>query len=318
MPAMPRNPGERPVVVWLGRPLPAASRARLAAFVDLTNGWHPNASLIAVWAAEGPGVMRRLPAEARGLSVIAAADREPSDAERREWRQVGVQDIVTVPFLHTAIADRLRRISQAPRAVTRKSERVRQPRAAPVEAAPPRRNSRDDFPALLVPRPPDGIPAEVRTWIDQLGPYLTMRDSLLGGWSNGVLERYLELTHRRSMVSPRTEDDPPPDTLGEVHGTRSKSVAWPALIRRGPARGRAGIEVAEARIVGAGTDGLTLDVPFGANPRQKLVMDLAVDAETNAQLLLQARWQRRTGTERWILGVLILEMRLREVPTVAL
>jgi len=310
MTAMPRNPGERPVVAWLGRPLPAASRSRLASFVDLTNGWHPDAALIAVWAAEGPEVMRRLPAEAQGLSVIAAADREPSDAERREWRQVGVHDIVTVPFLHTAIADRLRRLARSG------GERVRQPRPAPVEVAPQSRNSRDDFPALLVPRPPDGIPDEVRTWVDQLGPYLSMRDNLLGGWSNGVLERYLELAHRRAMVAPRAEETTPPDTLGEVHGTRALPISWPALIRRGPARGRTGIEVAEARIVGAGTDGLTLDVPFGANPRQKLVMDLAVDADTNAQLLLQARWQRRTGTERWLLGVLILEMRLREVPTV--
>jgi len=74
--------------------------------------------------------------------------------------------------------------------------------------------------------------------------------------------------------------------------------------------------VAEARIVGAGTDGITLDVPFAANPRQKLVMDIAVDGDTNAQFLLQARWQRRTGTERWLLGALVLEMRLREVPTI--
>ena len=93
-------------------------------------------------------------------------------------------------------------------------------------------------------------------------------------------------------------------------------VSWVALIRRGPARGRSGIEVAEVRIVGAGNIGITLSVPFAANPRQKLVMDVAVDADTNAQLLLQARWQRRTGTERWLLGALVLEMRLREVPTV--
>jgi len=311
MTAMPRNPGERPVVAWLGRPLPAASRSRLASIVDLTNGWHPDAALVAVWAAEGPEVMQRLPAEAVGLSIIAALDREPSDAERREWREVGVHDIVTVPFLHTAIADRLRRLAQSSPTASPSSK-------TPIGVAAPSRANRDDFPALLVPRPSDGIPEDVRAWVDQLGPYLAMRDSLLGGWSNGVLERYLELTHRRAMVAPRSEDTPPLDTLGEVHGSRATPIAWPALIRRGPARGRTGIEVAEARIVGAGTDGLTLDVPFGANPRQKLVMDLAVDTETNAQLLLQARWQRRTGTERWLLGLLILEMRLREVPTVAI
>ncbi len=310
MTAIPRNPGERPVVAWLGRPLPAASRARLASFVDLINGWHPDAALVAVWAAEGPGVMERLPAEAAGTSIVAASDREPSDTERREWQKVGVHDFVTVPFLHTAIADRLRRLSTSPPVASRSSN-------APVGVAAPSRGNRDDFPALLVPRPADGIPEEVRAWVDQLGPYLSMRDSLLGGWSNGVLERYLELTHRRAMVAPRSEDAPPPDTLGAVHGTRALPVSWPALIRRGPARGRTGIEVAEARIVGAGTDGITLDVPFGANPRQKLVMDLAVDTDTNAQLLLQARWQRRTGTERWLLGMLILEMRLREIPTVA-
>lgn len=316
MSARNRTPGARPVVAWIGRPLPAASRDRLTTFAELTQGWRADADLVGVWATDGLSVLRGLPREAARAPVIAAVEHEPSADERRVWLQAGAEDLVAIQMLPNTIAARLRRI-QRERGYSPEAARPRGRRSPGFEVAPaPDRRSHDDFPPLLVPRPPEGVPDEVRTWVDQLGPYLELRDGLLGGWSNGVLERFLELVHRRAMVAPRMPGDAVPDTLGQVHGTRSLPVSWPALVRRGPARGRSGIEVAEARIVGAGTDGITLDVPFAANPRQKLVMDIAVDADTNAQFLLQARWQRRTGTERWLLGALVLEMRLREVPTV--
>jgi hypothetical protein len=275
--------------------------------------------MVGVWASDGLEVLQAIPREAVGAPVIATSEQEPTADEKRRWLQAGADDLVSLSVLPGAIAARIRRMSREQSHYAdrqRAASRPRTRRSSDLDVAPSAdRRSRDDFPPLLVPRPSEGVPAEVRIWVDQLGPYLEMRDSLLGGWSNGVLERYLELVHRRAMVAPRLDGDPVPDTLGEVHGTRTLPVSWPALIRRGPARGRSGIEVAETRIVGAGTDGITIDVPFAANPRQKLVMDVAVDNDTNAQLLLQARWQRRTGTERWLLGALVLEMRLREVST---
>ncbi len=323
MSAMSRKSGDRPVIAWIGAPPPRSSREEVSAFSVLTHGWHPEASLITIWVAEGPGAVRALPPEAAGVPVIAASEHPPSPEERRAWLLAGAEDLVSLDALPAAVAARLKRLQ-------RERDQLRATPPAPpfgapaaesaVTARPPDlardRRSRDDFPALLVPRPPEGVPGEVRAWIEQVRPYLELRESLLGGWNNGVLERYLELLHRRALIAPRSDDDALPDTLGEVHGTQTLPVTWPCLIRRGPARGRTGIEVAEARIVGAGTDGLTLDVNFAASPRQKLVMDLAVDAEANAQFLLQARWQRRTGTDRWLLGALILEMRLREVPVV--
>ena len=307
----------RPVVAWIGRPLPAETRQRLASVVEVADGWRSGAAAVGIWANDGLDVLRGLPREAADTPVIATSKFEPSDEERRVWIQAGVDDLVALSGLPSFLSARLQKMNRENPSIA-SSPKV--PSAARVSggrpSARPTSPERDDFPPLLVPRPADGVQSEVRAWVDALGPYLQMRDSLLGGWANGVLERYLELTHRRALVSPRMDGAPTPDTLGEVHGTRSLPVSWMALVRRGPSRGRSGIEVAEARIVGAGSDGITLSVPFAANPRQKLVMDVAVDADTNAQLLLQARWQRRTGTERWLLGVLVLEMRLREVPTI--
>jgi hypothetical protein len=65
--------------------------------------------------------------------------------------------------------------------------------------------------------------------------------------------------------------------------------------------------------LGAGTDGMVLELDFNASPRQKLVADLPVDQNTNAQLLVEARWQRRVSPSRWQLGVIALEMRLRQI-----
>ncbi len=316
MTALNRSAGSRPVVAWIGRPLPAASQQRLAGIAEISDGWRSGAALVGIWAADGLDVLRGLPQEAAAAPVIAASEHEPSPDEKRVWLRAGVEDVVSLSSLPSSIAARLRELSQGAPLAEQRSPGVASGRGPVGVRTSARPVARDDFPALLVPRPADGVPEEVRTWVDQLGPYLELRDALLGGWTNGVLERFLELSHRRAMVAPRIDGAPAPDTLGDVHGSRSLPVSWTALIRRGPVRGRAGIEVAEARIVGAGTDGITLAVPFAANPRQKLVMDVAVDADTNAQLLLQARWQRRTGTERWLLGALVLEMRLREVPSI--
>ena len=82
------------------------------------------------------------------------------------------------------------------------------------------------------------------------------------------------------------------------------------LVRRGPSRSRR-IEVVEALVRHAGTDGMVVEVPFEATERQKIVADLTIDDGRNAQFLLEARWQRRIAAQRWSLGLLIIEMRIR-------
>ena len=54
-----------------------------------------------------------------------------------------------------------------------------------------------------------------------------------------------------------------------------------------------------------------VEVPFEATERQKLVDDLTIDDVRNAKFLLEARWQRRIAAQRWSLGLLIIEMRIR-------
>jgi hypothetical protein len=99
--------------------------------------------------------------------------------------------------------------------------------------------------------------------------------------------------------------------FGQTFGSVEQQLGWPLLLRRGPSRKRQGNDVLRGSVFGVGTDGLIVDLDFQAAPRQKLVGDLPVDLTQNAQLLFEARWQRRVAASRWHLGLLILEMRLR-------
>ena len=73
-------------------------------------------------------------------------------------------------------------------------------------------------------------------------------------------------------------------------------------------------KAAEASVVATGSDGLVIEAPFRAARRQKLVADLQCRENDDAQLLLEARWQRRVAADRWHLGVLLVEMRVRALP----
>ena len=127
------------------------------------------------------------------------------------------------------------------------------------------------------------------------------------------------LNHRErlALCSPRGELSAPPSAkavqtaFGPAPEAGQSGLAWPCLVRRGPGTGRKGIEVDEGSVLAVGCDGLSLSIPFAAAVRQKMVLDLAADRATNAQLLVQARWQRRAGADRWLIGVIVLEIRLR-------
>lgn len=337
------------LVAWIGAPPPRDIGAGLPAGTRLHVGYTARADLIVVRAEAGPEVLRQLPASAAPAPILATTDHDPSTAERMAWIKAGAEDLVSFSALPIAVGRRLKRLqrergqgedpSGPSRAPVRSLPPTAQPRprveppSAPLPphdtpqrtgSRPPRLRSeapgraRDEFPALRVPEQSSGVPPTVRPWIDALVAYVEERDALAGSWREGRLERLLEmLNHRERLAlrSPRGGAALSPaavqTTFGPAPEPGQPGLGWPALVRRGPGGGRKGIEVDEGRIIAVGTDGLCLSLPFSAGARQKLVLDIAADRATNAQLLVQARWQRRDGPERWLLGVIVLEIRLR-------
>jgi hypothetical protein len=170
----------------------------------------------------------------------------------------------------------------------------------------------DAFPPLRVPQGEGGIPIAATRWADAMQRYLAARDEWASRWGRGGLDRLLELTQLQARVGGGAAD-----LYGVAGGRPEIPLSWPILVRRGPSRGRKGIAVSEGRVVAVGTDGMVIAVPFQAARRQKLVVDLLVRGEEDAQLLLETRWQRRVGDESWHLGVVVVEMRLRALEPVA-
>lgn len=175
------------------------------------------------------------------------------------------------------------------------------------------RATHDAFPPLRVPQPDGGIPANVGPWVSSVQRYLDQREQWVGRWGKDGLDRLLEMIHVRSQVPAAVSSELSYSPFGHANGTSHVRVGWPLLVRRGPTAGRQ-IEVAEAEVLHAGTDGLVLDIGFEALEKQKLVADLMVSERSNAQILLEARWQRRVTPRRWQLGVLLLELRIRPLP----
>ena len=312
-PPLPTSP---PRVAWFGAPPPPDVAEELASVAHIVQGGDRPADIVVVRADAGLTALEGLPLRLAGAPVIATLPDDPSPADRMAWIKAGAEDLVAFDHLPVTLARRLRRIRRDPSPVDGLSAPPGPPEPAPTAARPalqPPPLPRDDFPPLQVPRPADGVPDALSSWVRQMRGYLRDREALLqsalnpGGASS--LERYLELLHLRDQLG---GDGDPTSSFERVHGDPSVRVDWPTLVRRGPQRGRQTVEVAEARIVAIGTDGVTAELPFAASPRQKLVMDLPADDASNAQLLVQARWQRRLSADKWLLGLLILDMRVRD------
>jgi hypothetical protein len=328
----------QPTLAWVGEPPPDDLRESLAAVARVVAASDENADVVAVSSAAGMQVVEGLSPAFSGCPVIATAPHDPTPAERMAWIKAGAEDLVSHSALPIAVARRLKRLrreqdslhdlpapSAIPRSTVPPGRRPASPRSPMPEGAASPPDPRlapagggSDFPPLMVPRPDDGVPEVIAAWLRRLQLYLSERERLLGASGVQGLEAYLALTHMRDQVTPPSPSgeeaaSEPRSSLTTVHGVPEQRLAWPALVRRGSQRGRQTVEVAEARIISAGTDGITIDVPFAASPRQKLVMDLAADDSTNAQFLVQARWQRRASADRWIIGGLILQMRMRDL-----
>lgn len=322
MPVTSRASDSTPVIAWLGEPPPPGVAESLASIAQVETRWTPDARLIAVWAPAGVEQLGRLPARTRRPPVIAAAEHDPSHGERMEWIRAGADDLVSLAALPIAVA---RRLKSSPGAVPDLTKgRKRDPTSlveplglpdgqlTPLPRPPNRQpppGAADAFPPLRVPQPEEGVPAAATDWVERLQRYLPAREEWTARWGRGGLDRMLELAQLRARAEGGTAD-----LYGVAAGRPDAPLDWPLLVRRGPSRGRKGIEVAEARVVATGSDGLVIDVPFRAARRQKLVADLLSRPDEDAQLLLEARWQRRVAADRWHLGVLLVEMRIRTLP----
>ena len=308
------------MVAWLGAPLPTGVAQRLAPVAALQTEWTPEAQLIVVWAPAGLDQLRRLPRRTRRPPVIAAANHEPTHAERMAWIRAGADDLVSLRGLSGALAERLGAAPQpasAPADVTppisrRDPTSLVEPFALADSSGQGRRPApqADAFPPLQVPQPEGGVPEAVRPWIKALQRYLQLRDLWVERWGGSGLDRLLELAHLRAQVPGAISPELTFNTFGQAHGTMAEPLRWPVRVRRGPSGGRR-IEVAEGEVIHAGTDGLVIDLGFESTERQKLVVDLMVEQGVNAQFLLEARWQKRVATQRWRVGLLVIEMRLR-------
>lgn len=315
-----RAPDTTPVIAWLGTTPPDGAIAGLAPVATIKTRWTPEARLLVVWSPAGIEQLGRLPARTRRPPVIAASDVDPTHRDRMEWIRAGADDLVALSALPGVVASRL----QSPPAPSRSSPRPGIP-ASPGGARPladrgtrtlPRPASRqpatapaDAFPPLRVPQPEGGIPASATAWVQGLQRYLPQRDEWTSRWGRGGLDRLLELAQLRARAEGGSAD-----FFGVAAGRNHESISWPMFVRRGPSRGRKGIAVAEVQAIARGSDGLVIEAPFAVAERQKIVADLQVHPDECAQMLLEARWQRRIAGNRWHIGLLVAELRMRSLP----
>lgn len=304
------------IIAWLGEAPSPALMESLGALGHLRSGWSPDAQIIAVSASAGTEALRDLPRGPQHPPIIAASHHEPSQGERLEWIQAGADDLVSFYALPHAVSRRLRGVQRVrrkadsgdPTSLVEPLDLAERPSQQPVSVPPT-----DAFPPLRVPVGEAGIPAALTLYVDGLQRYLSARDAWVARWGEEGLTRMLELFQVREQVPPKIDGQPHIIAFGQTFGSAEQALHWPVLLRRGPSRRRQGIDTIQAQVLGAGTDGMVLELDFNASPRQKLVADLPVDQNTNAQLLVEARWQRRVSPSRWQLGVIALEMRLRQI-----
>ena len=309
-----------PVIAWLGSTPPDSAIAGLAPVATLKTRWTPEARLLIVWSPAGIEQLSRLPPRTRRPPVIAAADVDPTHSHRMAWIRAGADDLVALSALPGAVANRLRSHPVPDLSAQRKRDPaslIEPPRLNTASSPPlPRSASRhpgstagDAFPPLRVPQPEGVIPASATTWVEGLQRYLPRRDEWTSRWGRGGLDQLLELAQLRARAEGGSAD-----FFGAANGLHAEPLAWPMFVRRGPSSGRKGIAVAEVQTVASGSDGLVMEAPFAVAERQKVVADLQFQPDECAQMLLEARWQRQVSRERWQIGLIVIELRIRPLP----
>ena len=305
-----------PVIAWLGTPPPDAAIAGLGSVAQIKTRWTPEARLIVVWAPAGIQQLGRLPSRTRRPPVVAASANDPTHGQRMEWIRAGADDLVSLAALPIAVARRLKAGPVPDLTVGRPRDPTSliepQGLSEPIPRAPSRQpppGAADAFPPLRIPQPEGGIPPEATAWVERLQRYLPNRDEWTARWGRGGLDRLLELAQLQARAQGTSAD-----FFGVATGRPGSPLGWPMFIRHGPSRGRKGIAIAEASMVATGSDGLVIESTFPVARRQKLVADIQVHPTECAQMLLEARWQRQIDTNRWHIGLLVVELRMRTLP----
>lgn len=296
------------IVSWLGAQPPASIVAALTRVAQVGIGWRQDADLVVIWAASGLELLSVVPSSGPRPAVLIAFEREPSADERRSWARAAVGEIVLADRLAELIVERWGG-TPAGAAPASPSNKVQMSAAASGLSSASLATPRDAFPPLRMPFPSGGPPPGVASYVESLQRYIQLRDAFSAEHGAQGLGQLMELFHLREQVPPTSARRLV--AFGQTFGSVEQQLGWPLLLRRGPSRKRQGNDVLRGSVFGVGTDGLIVDLDFQAAPRQKLVGDLPVDLTQNAQLLFEARWQRRVAASRWHLGLLILEMRLR-------
>lgn len=298
-------------ITWLGDPPPAEQRPELEELGRLQPWPAPGAQLCLVWSHLPPDQLAPLRASPTPPRLVVVSPNRPGAASVRAWTERGAVAMVEPGRLVEA----LRALLPAPCPEESADDPGTFDSAVSSGAVDPsslvwaRVDGADPFPPLRRAGAPAALDEAAQRYLVVLDRYLERREEVLAAMGPGALSRYLELGHLREQV---------PTATG-VRGARldpygrSRSgpeLDWEVLVRRFPSRG-AELELSEGRIHAVGTDGLVLLAPFAASPRQRLLLDLPMDASLNAQLICEARWQRRVGVRRWHVGALILDMRRR-------
>ena len=180
-----------------------------------------------------------------------------------------------------------------------------------IPEAPPTPPTTRALPAMAVQTEASWPPPGLDDWVRGLERYIEARTRWLTR-ARAKLKLYLELCHLREQMPLGTTPRLPIDVFGQTKGQDVQPLSWPVMVRRTAHDGES-LRVDEGKLQHVGTDGLVVEVIFRAEPRQRMLLDLSIDSQTNAQLMVESQWQRRLGIKRWQIGALILQMRRVEL-----
>lgn len=307
----------RPVISWLGRPPPPELSQRLGRLAWVRTGWQVGARVAALWSDSEPAVLDSLPIGVDRPPVLVACPETPAADLRRRWEAAGADQVVSMSALPMTLTEWLegpRRVEQTDDPPTFNPQSGEP--ADEIEpsltmlSGPVYVDQADPFPPLRLGQLDDTGREDIKRYVLALDRYLERREEVIRLMGDDGLTRFLELAHLREQVPASLGSRQRLDPYGR--GRQVDTPDWKVIVRRMKPRDR-DIEVSEGRMYAIGTDGVVMVTLFAAAPRQRLLVDLPYDANTNIQFIYEARWQRRIAARRWHVGALLVEMRRRHL-----
>lgn len=305
-----------PSISWLGAPPPPQLAETLGQFCTVREGWTPGCRVVGLMADAPPSSLRALPAGAERPPVLVVCSDAPSRLMRRLWEDAGADQVVDARDVATTLLEWLEGPRQAARGddpptfnpLSQGEPLDEYEPSLAVLSGPVVVDEADPFPALRLGDMPAAGDPVIQRFVRSVERYLERRDEVVRRLGEDGLTRFLELAHLREQVPASLGGRQRLDPYGR--GRNERPPDWKVLVRRMKPRTRE-IEVSEGRLYAVGTDGVVLVTLFAAAPRQRLLVDLPLDEELNAQFIFEARWQRRIAAQRWHVGALMIEMRHR-------